>query len=273
MKLGFVGTGAITSAIVTGLRSGVAERHSIRLSPRNPEVAADLANRFPGVSIASSNQDVLDDSEVVVLAIRPQIARNVISELRFRSDHRVISIVCGLSLRRVSDLVAPAAKVTRAVPLTSVANRRGPTAIYPPDRAVADLFATLGTALEVEREDEFDALWAATATIASYFAFADSIASWLVGYGVPQGKAREYIARIFWALGNTAVDAPQRSFQSLAGDHATPGGINEQFLAHLAEHRTFEVVSDGLSAVMHRITSASQKSRSIAVAGPNLSRE
>jgi len=105
MKLGFVGTGAMTSAIVGGLRSGAVERHCIRLSPRNPGIAADLASRFPAVSIATSNQDVLDGSEIVVLAVRPQIARNVVSKLRFRPDHRVISIVSGLSLRRVSDLV------------------------------------------------------------------------------------------------------------------------------------------------------------------------
>jgi pyrroline-5-carboxylate reductase len=257
MRLGFVGTGAITSAIVTGLSSGVAERSSIRLSPRNPGIAADLAHRFPGVSIASSNQDVLDGSEVVVLAIRPQIAPNVISELRFRRDHRVISIVSGLSIRRVSALVSPAAQVTRAVPLPSVASRRGPTAIYPPDRMVATLFATLGTAFEVEREEEFDALCTATATIASYFAFADSIASWLAGQGVPPVKARDYIAQIFWGLGNIAVDAPERSLLSLAGDHATPGGINQQVLNHLVAHGVFATVSDGLDSVMQRIVSES----------------
>jgi pyrroline-5-carboxylate reductase len=260
VKLGFVGTGAITSAIVTGLSSGVAEQCSIRLSPRNPGIASDLANRFPKVSIASSNQDVLDDSEIVLLAIRPQIAPNVISELHFRPGHRVISVVSGLSLRRVSDLVTPAAKITRAVPLPSVANRRGPTAIYPPDGIVADLFSTLGTAFEVEHEDEFDALCTATATIASYFAFAGRVASWLVGQGVPPCKARDYIARIFCGLGNTAVDSPERSFQSLADDHATPGGINEQVLTHLVRHGVFEAVSDGLDAVMHRIMSASQTS-------------
>jgi pyrroline-5-carboxylate reductase len=260
MRLGFVGTGAITSAMVTGLSSDVAEPPAIRLSPRNPGIAADLANRFPRVSIASSNQDVLDHSEIVVLAIRPQIAPPVISELRFRPEHRVISVVSGLSLRLVSDLTTPAAKITRAVPLPSVAKKRGPTAIYPPDGVVADLFAKLGTTFEVEGEGEFDALCAATATIAPYFAFADSVASWLVGQGVPQGKARDYVAQIFSGLGNAAVEASERSFQSLAGDHATPGGINQQVLTHFVEHGVFEIVSDGLDAVMRRIQSASQKS-------------
>ena len=45
MKLGFIGTGAITFAIVTGLRSTSSGPASILLSPRNGEVAADLASR------------------------------------------------------------------------------------------------------------------------------------------------------------------------------------------------------------------------------------
>jgi predicted dinucleotide-binding enzyme len=92
MQLGFVGTGEITSAMVTGLSSSDAELRSIRLSPRNLEVAAHLANRFPNVSIASSNQDVLDHCDTVMIAVRPQVAGSVLSELRFRPGHCVISV-------------------------------------------------------------------------------------------------------------------------------------------------------------------------------------
>jgi len=258
MKLGFVGTGAITAAIVTGLCSSFVEQQAIRLSPRNAKTALDLATRFPSVSVASSNQDVLDNSDVVVLAVRPQIVPTVVSELRFRPDHHVISLISTFSLARISALVAPATKVARAVPLPSVAYRQGPTAIYPPDRIVADLFAKLGTAIEVEKVAEFDALCTATATIASYFAFADAIASWLTRHEVPGPKARDYIAQIFRGLANATVEAPDRSFKSLADEHSTHGGINEQVLTHLVEHDVFENLFQSLNAVLHRIISASQ---------------
>jgi pyrroline-5-carboxylate reductase len=62
MKLGFIGTGEITAAMVTGLSSSQTARPSIRLSPRNAAIAANLANRFANVSVASSNQDVLDSA-------------------------------------------------------------------------------------------------------------------------------------------------------------------------------------------------------------------
>ncbi len=259
MRLGFVGTGEIASAMVTGLSSSGAAPHAIRLSPRNHAIAAELANRFQGVSIASSNQDVLDYCETVVIAGRPQVVRSALSELRFRPDHRVISVVSSLSLRSVSDLVAPATRVTRVVPLPSIAQRLGPIALYPADPVVGDLVATLGTLFAVETESEFDAMCAATATIASYFAFTDRVASWLARNSVSESQARDYVARIFWGLTTVAVGAPERSFHSLASDHATAGGINEQFLRCLVERGILESVSEGLDAVMHRIRVASQK--------------
>jgi pyrroline-5-carboxylate reductase len=259
MNLGFVGIGEITSAMVTGLSSSDAEPRSIRLSPRNLEVATDLANRFRNVSIASSNQDVLDHCDTVVIAVRPQVAGSVLSELRFRPEHCVISVVSALSLLRVSEFVVPATRITRAVPLPSTAQRIGPTAIYPPDRFVEDLFAAIGTVFALETEGEFDAICAATATIASFYAFMQGVASWLSRNSVPERKARDYVARMHRGLTSTAVDAPERSFQSLASAHATPGGINDQFLKYLVECGLLENVSEGLDAVMQRITAASSK--------------
>jgi pyrroline-5-carboxylate reductase len=176
MTIGFLGTGTITAAMVTGLST----KHgpAIRISPRNPAIAASLANRFPHVSIAGSNQAVLDESEAVVIAVRPQIAPEVLADLRFRDEHTVISLVSGLRVSRLRDLVHPASKITRAVPLPSTANRRCPTAIYPPDDVTARLFGSLGSAIAVDTESEFDALCTATATMATYFAFADGVASW-----------------------------------------------------------------------------------------------
>ncbi len=254
MKLGFLGTGAITSAMVTGLSSVGGEKYSIQLSPRNSAIAADLANRFPQVSVASSNQEVVDKCEIVVVAVRPQISQDVLSDLHFRRDHSVISLVSGFSVKRVSELVSPAGKVTRAVPLPSAAQRRSPTAIYPRDRATVELFASLGGAFEVDTESEFDALCTATAMVAAYFAFADGAASWLTRHGIAQGVARDYIARILSVQADAALEAPERSFRSFAADHATPGGTNEQVLTDLTEHGVFESFSEALDAVMRRVT-------------------
>lgn len=253
MQLGFIGTGEITLSIVTGLSSSGVAPHPIWLSPRNSAVAHGLANRFHGISVASCNQEVLDHSATIVIAVRPSVARDVLSELTFRPDHRVISLVSALSLRSLAELVAPAARIARAVPLPSAAKQLSPTAIYPADPMALELFAGVGTVFPVEREKEFDAICATTATIASYFAFNETIASWLEQRRVPASQARDYIARLFLGVTTGAVDAPERSFQSLAATHATAGGINEQFLKHLVERGLLTRISEALDAVLHRI--------------------
>jgi pyrroline-5-carboxylate reductase len=185
--------------------------------------------------------------------VRPSAAPDVLSELRFRSDHRVISLVSGLSLRRLSELVAPAVRTSRAVPLPSASQRLSPTAICPPDPVPLELFAAVGTVFPTERENEFDAICATTATIASYFAFNQTIASWLEQQCVAASQARDYIARLFLGVTTGAVEASGRSFQSLAAIHATAGGLNDQFLKHLVEHGVLTRVSDALDAVLHRM--------------------
>ncbi len=258
LKLGFLGTGAITSAMVTGLCSGGGRRYAIRLSPRNAETGALLAGRYREVSVAPSNQAVVDESEMVVIAVRPQIAEHVLSELRFREGQKAISLVSGFSVRRVAGLVAPAGGVTRAVPLPSAAQRRSPTAMYPRDEAAVELFALLGTAFAVDTESEFDALCTATATMAAYFAYAETTASWLGRNGIAPAKAREYVAEMYAGLAGTAVEAPERSFHELAADHATRGGINEQVINYLVEHGVFQTFSEVLDAVMRRVSAASR---------------
>ena len=253
MKHGFLGTGAITSAIVTGLCSGAAGR-SIMVTPRNAEVAADLAARYTQVSIAAGNQELVDACETVVIAVRPQITAEVLAGLRFRADHTVISLVSGYSVERLSTLLAPATRISRAVPLPSAARRRSPTAIYPRDAATVELFAQVGAAFAVDTEHDFDAFCVATATMAAYFAFADGTASWLTRNGIPAGEAREYIARLYAGLADTAVEDPSRTFQALTADHATRGGINEQVLTQLTAHGTFDKFGECLDGVMRRVT-------------------
>jgi pyrroline-5-carboxylate reductase len=253
MNLGFIGTGTISAAIVRGLGLEFGERAAIHLSPRSESVAAALAFEFPHVRVAGSNQAVLDASDVVMLAVRPQVAREVIPPLRFRPDHHVISLIATLSLETLGDLVAPAQSITKAVPLPAVALGRGATAIYPPDPVAAGLFGRTGTAIQVDDPAMFDMLTAATATMASYFAFADSIASWLTANGIAASESRRYVAAILDGLAATTAEQPETSFAELAVEHATLGGLNEQLAKHLADRGLAADMGSGLDAILTRI--------------------
>lgn len=254
MTIGFIGTGAITSAIVTGLSLEGGPRPAIRLSPRNAASAASLASRFGNVSVCPSNQEVVDSSQTLVLAVRPQVAEEVLSQVHFSSGQNVISLIAGFPVRRIAGLVAPADKISRAIPLPSVAQRRSPIAIYPPGGAAAELFDPLGKVFAMEIEDHLNAFSTATSTMAAYFGFAGCIASWVARQGVPERHAREYMARMFAGLADTGCEAAGHSFEDLAAAHATPGGLNEQVMRDLTAHGVFHTLTEALDHVHQRAT-------------------
>ena len=113
MKLGFLGTGAITTAVVRGLCAAQADGGSavrITLSPRNTERSEKLAREFDQVSVASDNQAVVDGSDTVFVAVRPVVAEDVLRPLRFRDDQAVVSLVSTLRIAELGPLIEPARK-------------------------------------------------------------------------------------------------------------------------------------------------------------------
>lgn len=253
MMLGIVGTGTMAAAIVRGLRAA-GDPSRIFLSPRNAATGSALSGQFQGVAVCESNQEVLDQCDTVLLAVRPQVAESALGGLRFRPDHQVLSIIAIFSVERLRGFVSPASRITRAVPLPSAASRESPTAIYPEDDTALKFFRMLGPAFAVETEEQINAIGAVSSIVASYFAFAEGAVSWLSQFGIPESAARDYVARMLPSLTREVAEAPTQSFRSMARQHATAGGLNEQLLTYLEEKGVFEALSHGLDEVMKRIT-------------------
>ena len=142
-RYGFVGTGAITRAMVEGL-STVDDPPEIVVSPRGAATSAALAARFGNVRVAPGNQAVVDAAPCVVLAPRPGDASAVLDDLVLAPEHVVVSVVAGLSYDDLRAAAAPARGVARAIPLPSVAGRRGLVPVFPPEPEAVELFGRLG---------------------------------------------------------------------------------------------------------------------------------
>ena len=83
MKIGFIGTGDITVALVTGLCTAKQFTNSIWVSPRNKEKSKLLKEQFSQVAVGKSNQDVVDNTDVVLLAFLPKDRSLVLESLVF----------------------------------------------------------------------------------------------------------------------------------------------------------------------------------------------
>ncbi|MCI1002725.1 NAD(P)-binding domain-containing protein [Ochrobactrum sp. C6C9] len=225
-KIGFVGTGAITDAIVRGLMIEPAAVPEIVVSPRNAESAGKLAAEFAAVWVAADNQTVVDTCDVVVLAVRPQIAEEVIRSLHFQEGQTVISVIAATGRPALLDWIGADVQLAQAIPLPFVSKRKGTTAIYPPDPVTAAIFNVLGNAVECGTTEEYNLLAAASALMATYFGIMQRTTEWLARKGLPEEKARAYLAPLFAELSQTAlaagVDVP---FNKLSREFATKGGL------------------------------------------------
>ena len=107
INLGFIGTGGITSAIVTGLCTAEGAAGPIWVSPRNQEKARELKERFEQVQVGQTNQEVLDNAEIVVLAFLPQQKEEILPPLTFREDQAVVNLLAGIPVSNIVRHVAP----------------------------------------------------------------------------------------------------------------------------------------------------------------------
>lgn len=247
---GVLGVGSIARAIVLGLCDGVADPPRIVLSPRGAAISTELAARFPHVSVATDNQRVLDESDVVVVCLRHTVA-GLLRDLTWRADHVVVSAVAGLGMPRLLELVAPATRACRSVPMPPVAARAGLTAVHPPLAEARALFDGLGGTLEVDDVVAYEALSATSATLAGFFEYLSTQTDWLEGRGIAAAEARRYVAATYaGVLGSLPGEG---GFAELAAEYATPGGVNEQVARQLRDAGAFETLGRALDTALGRL--------------------
>ncbi|MDK1492091.1 pyrroline-5-carboxylate reductase [Sinorhizobium sp. 7-81] len=253
MRIGFVGTGAITEAMVTGIAGSGLDVTEIVVSPRNAAIAARLASRFQSVRIAKDNQEVVDTADVLFLAVRPQIAEEVIRDLAFREGQRVVSVIAATDRPMLLTWIGEDVQLTQAIPLPFVADRQGVTAVYPPNAEIASIFDALGSAVQCETRDEYDLLAVASALMGTYFGLLDRATGWLVDKGMAREKARAYLGQLFTGLALAAVKEHQTPLETLRREFSTPGGLNEQVFEDFERGGGNQALANALERVLHRV--------------------
>ncbi|HHT62896.1 MAG: pyrroline-5-carboxylate reductase [Bacillota bacterium] len=251
-NIGFIGTGVITSALVTGFCSKGDLDHRIYLSPRNEERAKALAERFKNVFVAKSNQEVLDKSEWVVLAVLPQLGEDIIRPLSFRQEHRVINLMSDRKLSEIAGWIGKTRTLVQMVPLPFAAKRIGPIAIYPHDREVANLFKPLGEIIGVDEVKQIEALAAITALMSSYYTLLWEVVKWGENEGLSRKEAADYTTAFFEALSSQARHEEEGNLERLARE-MTPGGLNEMALLSIREQDGFAPWVRALDPVLKRL--------------------
>lgn len=235
MKLGFLGTGTIASAVVRGLAG---QGHEIRVSPRSQTKAERLAAEIAEVRIAP-NEDIVAESDVVFLGLLAPRAREVLSALQFRDGQQVVSFMADMTLPGVAALVAPAQASAIMLPYPGIAQGGSPILALGEMSVLAALFTPRNRIFELQSEAQLAAYLAAQAVLSPVAQLVGTAAAWL-----GDGAEGEAFLRM---LVSTSLEG--QDCATLIAALNTEGGYNQRLRQDMERAGAPEMLRSGLDAL------------------------
>ena len=153
MKLGFIGTGKITSSVISGICSSKINYKKIFISSRNSLIARGLKKKFKKIFIEKDNQKIVDNCDWIFLAVTPTVGEKIIKNLRFRSSQTIISFISTINLSELRKMIKVKADLVRAIPLPPISLKKGPVPICPPNRKVKIFLIKLDLLLKLKMKN------------------------------------------------------------------------------------------------------------------------
>ena len=132
MKLGFIGCGNMASAMIGGIiQKGIAAPEEIIASGRSQATAQRIAGL--GIRRAENNCQVVQESQVIVIAVKPQYYQEVIAEIKdcAAPEKIFVSIAPGKTLAWLESLFGRPVKLIRTMPNTPAQVGEGMSALTP----------------------------------------------------------------------------------------------------------------------------------------------
>jgi len=260
-QITFIGAGNMASAIIGGLiDSGVAPSTITATAPNDSELAA-IKQRL-GINTDTDNNAAVAEADVVVLAVKPQIMRNVCEALRDsvqRQKPLVISIAAGLDADTIDQWLGGQNAMVRCMPNTPSLVGYGASGLYAnanvsdAQRDVAtQLMEAVGIVEWVEEEALLDAVTAVSGSAPAYFFLMfEAMEEAAVKLGLPAATARRLAIQT--ALGAaTMAQQSDKDPATLKQNVMSPGGTTERAIQHMEEAQLRTTIADAMQACADR---------------------
>ena len=251
MKIGFLGTGHITSSVIEGIFKSKLKIKKIYISPRNRLISNKLRKKFKKVSVSKNNQQLVDMVNWVFLAVTPKVGNKILKNLNFKSKHKIVSFISTINLEKLKKYTNNK-KVTRVIPMPFIGIKKGPIIICPKDKKVKKFFDKLGTTIEIKNEKISKNFWTTSSFMAPFYQIMATTSDWLVRKGVKRKAAEKYSREFFLALSQDSIFKNKLSLKQLVSESQTPGGINAQALRELKKKKFYKIQQKVLNSIFKR---------------------
>ena len=240
-----IGAGNIGSALIGGvLKSGVATKETVIATVRSEERAATLRERFGVRAIAGSNLEAVENSDVIVLAVKPSMMPRVIHEIRWglKPDRIVVSLAAAFPIHLIEQILGREAAVFRAMPNIPMIVEEGAVAIannahcQPAQRElIARMFESIGVVTFVE-EDQMHAVTALSGSGPAYiYMVIEAMIAGGLKMGLPHATATRLAEQT--VLGAAKLVRETGLHPAILKDQViTPGGVTISAVHELERH-------------------------------------
>lgn len=261
-KLGFIGAGKMAESIARGIvKSEILPAYRIQTAHKRVERRSSFQSF--GVSVLDHNHQVVEDCDVIVLAVKPQIVKGVALELRpyLTEKHLLVSVVAGVKLKDLQEWTAHH-RFARVMPNTPAAVGQaasvltlGSAATEADGELVATLFGAIGKVWKAD-EKLFDAITGLSGSGPAYIFLAiEALADGGVAAGLPRDLALGLASQTVLGAASMAASGVKHPGQ-LKDDVASPGGTTIAGI-HELEKAGFRGI------LMNAVVAAAQRSKDL----------
>ena len=251
MRLGFIGTGQISKAVILGILKSKIKFNKILISKRNSKTSKFLSNQSKKISVLDDNQKILNSCDWVFLAVTPAVGNQILKKLNFKKAFGY-QFYFNNKNERFKKIVKVKAQIVRAIPLPPISLKKGPVPIFPPNKKVKNFFNNLGNVVEISNENLSLNFWATSSMMAPFYEMLNNLSSWLINKGVKKESAQKYIASLFVALSEDAF-VKSKDFKKLVKDSQTPKGLNEQSIKQLKKLGFYNSLRKTTESILKRL--------------------
>jgi pyrroline-5-carboxylate reductase len=255
-----IGSGVMAESMIAGLlRAELVEPKQFVASHPRAERRTELTGRH-GIRTVAGNAAAVEQADLVVLAIKPQMLARVGRELApaLREGQLVLSIIAGATTRALGNALGHRA-IVRAMPNTPAQLGRGMTVWYATPAVDADqreqaraLLGSLGKELEVDDEKLVAMATAVSGTGPTYvFLVMEALIDAAVHLGFPRHVAHDLVIETLEGSTLFAKSSGMHPAQ-LRNMVTSPGGTSAAALHELESGRLRTVLSDAVWAAYRR---------------------
>jgi pyrroline-5-carboxylate reductase len=261
-KVGFIGGGNMAKALAGGLTSSGYPSANLSIAEPNSEQRAILQHDLPGVTITGSNDDVALAADCLVLAVKPQLMREVcqgLAESVQKKRPLIISVAAGTHSSDIDDWLGAELAVVRVMPNQPAMLLQGVSGLFANDLTTAEqrsqaneIISAVGSVVHVHDEDSIDAVTAISGTGPAYFYFLiDMLIRSAEDFGLDSQAAHKLVMDT--AKGSAALAAVSGESMPAMIEHVrSPGGTTAAAFEVFDDDNVREIFSRAFTAARDR---------------------